>query len=202
MMTLAETTPHEWLGYDVINGIISDLYDRMLGDYRIWYYWKGHSHERTAAERRLFLDFVWAYAGGPVASSASDMNTAHEPLGIGQVEWWVFVDLAAEALEQSGLGDREKEELFFALSHSKAAIGVPEQAPSAPIGFAAPPQRLSPREKEVLRLVALGKNNSEIARELSISVNTVTRHLTNIFFKTGTTNRVQAAVYAARRRMV
>ena len=55
---------------------------------------------------------------------------------------------------------------------------------------------------EVLRLVALGNNNSEIADELFISVNTVTRHLTNIFGKTSTRNRVEAAVYAARRRIV
>jgi DNA-binding CsgD family transcriptional regulator len=55
---------------------------------------------------------------------------------------------------------------------------------------------------EVLRLVALGNNNSEIAGELFISINTVTRHLTNIFTKTSTRNRVEAAVYAARRRIV
>ena len=57
---------------------------------------------------------------------------------------------------------------------------------------------LTLREREVLRLVARGRNNSEIARELFISLNTVTRHMTNIFSKTGTSNRVEAAVYAAR----
>ncbi|MCH8062081.1 MAG: response regulator transcription factor [Chloroflexi bacterium] len=55
---------------------------------------------------------------------------------------------------------------------------------------------LTQREKEVLRLVSLGKNNSEIARDLFISLNTVTRHMTNIFSKTGAKNRVEAAVYA------
>ena len=58
--------------------------------------------------------------------------------------------------------------------------------------------RLTARETEVLRLVAQGKNNSEIARALFISLNTVTRHMTNVFTKTGTTNRVEAAVYATR----
>ena len=57
---------------------------------------------------------------------------------------------------------------------------------------------LTRREMQVLRLVAFGNNNSEIARQLFISVNTVTRHMTNIFLKTGTTNRVEAAVYASR----
>ena len=55
---------------------------------------------------------------------------------------------------------------------------------------------LTQREKEVLRLVSQGKNNSEIAQELFISLNTVTRHMTNIFSKTGANNRVEAAVYA------
>ncbi len=48
----------------------------------------------------------------------------------------------------------------------------------------------------VLRLVALGRKNPEIAAELFISVNTVTRHVTNIFVKTSTKNRVEAAVSA------
>lgn len=60
---------------------------------------------------------------------------------------------------------------------------------------------LTRREKEVLRLVSLGKNNSEIARELFISLNTVTRHMTNIFSKTGANNRVEAAVYAVQNRI-
>ena len=65
-------------------------------------------------------------------------------------------------------------------------------------GIAGYTKSLTSREMEVLRLVALGKNNSEIARQLFISLNTVTRHMTNIFLKTGTTNRVEAAVYASR----
>ena len=57
---------------------------------------------------------------------------------------------------------------------------------------------LTPREVEVLRLVTLGMNNVEIAHDLFISLNTVARHMTNIFSKTDTTNRVEAALYAAR----
>jgi DNA-binding CsgD family transcriptional regulator len=58
------------------------------------------------------------------------------------------------------------------------------------------PNRLSAREVEVLRLVAQGKSNPAIARALSISPYTVVRHLSNIFDKTGMTNRVEAATYA------
>jgi pimeloyl-ACP methyl ester carboxylesterase/DNA-binding CsgD family transcriptional regulator len=55
---------------------------------------------------------------------------------------------------------------------------------------------LSGREMEILRLVAAGRRNQEIADELVISLNTVRRHVSNIFDKTGVTNRAQAAVYA------
>jgi DNA-binding CsgD family transcriptional regulator/pimeloyl-ACP methyl ester carboxylesterase len=55
---------------------------------------------------------------------------------------------------------------------------------------------LSSREVEVLRLLAAGKSNQDIADELVISLNTVRRHVSNIFDKTGVANRAQAAVYA------
>jgi DNA-binding CsgD family transcriptional regulator/pimeloyl-ACP methyl ester carboxylesterase len=55
---------------------------------------------------------------------------------------------------------------------------------------------LSAREIEVLRLVAAGKSNAQIADELVISQNTVIRHVSNIFAKTGAANRAQAAIYA------
>ena len=55
---------------------------------------------------------------------------------------------------------------------------------------------LSRREVEVLRLLATGRSNAQIADELVISQNTVIRHVSNIFAKIGTENRAQAAVYA------
>lgn len=55
---------------------------------------------------------------------------------------------------------------------------------------------LSPREVEVLRLIAAGHTNAEIADLLVISPNTVRRHVSNIFDKTGATNRAAAAIYA------
>ncbi len=57
---------------------------------------------------------------------------------------------------------------------------------------------LSPREIQVLQLVAKGAGNVEIAEELFVSRRTVATHLENIFVKTGTNSRVQAAVRAAK----
>ena len=58
--------------------------------------------------------------------------------------------------------------------------------------------RLSTRELEVLRIVAEGKTNAEIAEALVISPNTVARHVKNILAKTGAANRTEAAMYASR----
>ena len=51
------------------------------------------------------------------------------------------------------------------------------------------PDGLTPREVEVLRLIARGRSNQEIATELVISINTVTNHVKNILGKTGCDNR-------------
>ena len=57
---------------------------------------------------------------------------------------------------------------------------------------------LSLREIEVLRLIAAGRSNPQIADELVISINTVQRHVSNIFAKIGAANRTEAAGYATR----
>jgi DNA-binding NarL/FixJ family response regulator len=58
--------------------------------------------------------------------------------------------------------------------------------------------RLSDRELQVLKLIANGKDNAEIARDLFISAKTVKNHISNILLKLSIENRIQAAVYAVR----
>jgi len=61
---------------------------------------------------------------------------------------------------------------------------------------------LTEREREVLRLVAQGKANKEIARELGIGDRTVRTHVTSILGKLGLVSRTQAAIYAVREGLV
>lgn len=85
--------------------------------------------------------------------------------------------------------------------------GVPDESAVASIrsfvGLGLPQglemEELTPREREVLALVAEGATNAQIAERLFISVNTVTRHLTHIYRKTGTRRRAEATRYAMER---
>ena len=61
---------------------------------------------------------------------------------------------------------------------------------------------LSAREYEVLKLIAEGLFNKEIAYKLSISEKTVKNHVSNIFKKIGVSDRTQAAVYAIKNNIV
>jgi DNA-binding NarL/FixJ family response regulator len=55
---------------------------------------------------------------------------------------------------------------------------------------------LSSRQAQVLRLIAEGKTNGEIADELVISLRTVERHVAELYAKIGVRNRVEAAAFA------
>ncbi len=73
---------------------------------------------------------------------------------------------------------------------------APIQAEEAPDELFLP---LSPREMEILQLIARGMSNKEIARELQISRQTVKNHMTSILRKLAVNDGTQAAIYALRR---
>lgn len=67
----------------------------------------------------------------------------------------------------------------------------------APAG--APPDGVTSRELDVLRLLARGESNAQIGRALGIAVHTVERHATNLYRKIGARGRAEATAYAVRR---
>ena len=76
-----------------------------------------------------------------------------------------------------------------------AAATPDQEQPFAELG-------LSAREAEVLALVALGRTNGQIARELFISPKTASVHVTHILDKLGVSSRIEAAMLAARAGLV
>ena len=81
--------------------------------------------------------------------------------------------------------------------HPKVAARLVQHT-AQPSGFA----DFTPRERDVLRLLAEGFANKEIARRLSLSEKTVKTHVSNILQKMGVADRTQAALFAVRRGLV
>jgi DNA-binding NarL/FixJ family response regulator len=92
------------------------------------------------------------------------------------------------------------EDLADAQLHASAKADELERA--APDAY---PDDLTPREIEVLRLVAAGMSNQEIAAELDLSIRTVERHISTIYEKIGASGKVAratATAYAFKRGLV
>ncbi len=91
--------------------------------------------------------------------------------------------------------DAEVQRLLLEALRSGQAFGVP-----TPTG--ATPEDLTAREADVVRLIALGRSNSEIADELVVSLSTVKTHVNHVFAKTGLRDRAQLVGYAYRTGLV
>jgi len=104
------------------------------------------------------------------------------------------IDLLDESISTSGeLGMQPLSVRSAALL--KTAQSVPARVPDFPDG-------LTQREVDVIRLVAAGRTDREIADELVIAVRTVTTHVGNILNKTGSANRAEAASFATQHGLV
>lgn len=100
------------------------------------------------------------------------------------------------------LKDTESDELVKAIR--AASLGQVQLSPKAAerlmreIRAPESPKKLTERETEVLRCLADGKSNKEIAKVLIVSETTVKTHVSNILMKLGVPSRTQAALYAVR----
>jgi two-component system nitrate/nitrite response regulator NarL len=83
--------------------------------------------------------------------------------------------------------------LVAAYRGAAAPQAAPTSTPAAPVSRL---DALSPREREILRGIALGQGNKEIARTLGIAETTVKIHVQHILRKLEVSSRVQAAVLA------
>ena len=100
----------------------------------------------------------------------------------------------AAAAGQAILDPGVQQRLLSAAARAPGAPGVPAAPGAAASGGA--DDELTPREAEVLRLIAAGQSNREIARTLFVSEATVKTHVNRIFAKTGSRDRAQATRYA------
>jgi DNA-binding CsgD family transcriptional regulator len=107
-----------------------------------------------------------------------------------------------------GSDARQVSELLSEAASLAAQIGIPALVARARVlgarfeAVSTPPDDLSWREVEILRLVAAGLSNRQIGEQLSISGHTVANHVRSILRKTGAANRTEAAGYAYRKALV
>jgi DNA-binding CsgD family transcriptional regulator len=87
-------------------------------------------------------------------------------------------------------GDLDLVTDFLSTGRTHGPGAIPRVGPSAP--------DITGRERDVLRLLAAGDSNAEIARQLGITVHTVERHVSNLYRKIGARGRADATSYALR----
>jgi DNA-binding NarL/FixJ family response regulator len=170
--------------------------------------------ELAAHFRSEILGAMAAHARGAVSFAEGDHRSAVGPLRHAFEVWHKagasFLAARIRLLLSRvyrALGDRDGAEL-----EESAARKVFEQVGAPLIGPDRERDRdreertrahgLSPRELEVLRLVAAGKTNKAIARELFVSERTIDRHVSNIFTKIGVPTRAAATAFAYEKKLV
>jgi ATP/maltotriose-dependent transcriptional regulator MalT len=173
----------------------------------------GELAEIAAMGKRPLLEAIAARMQGEVELAQGDPTAAltalrhasrlwqelNAPYEVARVR--VLVGLACRAL-----GDKESAALELAAARQAFELldAAPDLARIDRLEGSSPSDAhgLSRRELEVLRLVAAGKTNREIASTLVVSEHTIARHLQNIFAKLGVTSRTAATAFAFQHELV
>lgn len=193
-----------------------DLADRLLGDIRTSLAPLAHQGPETQAWAALALaqDARLRLVTDDEQVPADDLRrlwmdalAAFERFGDVHRLAWVRA-FAAEVLHATGDDARARSAvdaaratavrlgatpLLARLDRVDRVLGIVPGSPSAPYGVA-----LTPREREVLALVAQGRSNGEIGKRLFISTKTASVHVSNILAKLGASGRTEAAALARR----
>lgn len=152
---------------------------------------EGNPHEVLAPVRLAFT--TWQQLGAPYLAARLRVLLARACVALRDVD--------SARLELEGA-----REVFERLGARPDLAGVETLALGLHDGGSEPSattdHRLTERELQVLRLVAQGKTNKVIARELSLSDKTIDRHLSNIFAKTHVSSRAAATAFAYERNLI
>lgn len=161
----------------------------------------------ASGARATLIQALALHARGAVAAAEGELTASLGPLRRAR-SLWLELDLPYETAEARlllatvcrAMGDGDTADLELRAARSTferlgSADGLRRVDELLGAG-AAPPGGLTPRQREVLRLVAVGKTNREIATQLVISEHTVSRHLDNIFARLDVSTRAAAAAFA------
>jgi DNA-binding CsgD family transcriptional regulator len=138
---------------------------------------------------------LWAQSGAPVEMAQARLALAGV---LGELD-------RAEAAEQEAAAALESLQAIGATGAARRAAALLQQFKQAERQWSSEPgalPRLTDRQAEVLRLLAQGLSNKEIAAQLILSEHTVHRHVANILIKLGVPSRAAAAAYAAQHHLL
>jgi DNA-binding CsgD family transcriptional regulator len=148
----------------------------------LWLLCQGDAQGALGPLRRAF--YVWQRLGAPYEEARSQLALSRACQMLGDSEGArLCLEAARSLFGQLGA------------AHDLAAIDRPSIAPASAQG-------LTPRELQVLRLVATGKTNRMIAEDLKLSEKTIDRHVSNIFQKIDVNSRAAATAYAYEHELV
>lgn len=131
-----------------------------------------------------------------VLTSFADDDKVFPAIKAGAISY-LLKDISPEDLAHAIRAAQRNE----AVLHPEVAAKLMQEF-STPHAAEAPVEQLTDREMDVLRLIARGMSNKEIADALIISEKTVKTHVSNILSKLHLADRTQAAIYALRQRLV
>ncbi|HEV8191738.1 MAG TPA: AAA family ATPase [Ktedonobacterales bacterium] len=186
--------------------LLLDDYERLARHYPHLAIFRGQFHNALVDRLLGQIETIQGdFATARASLDGAEAVARHEDIKVELAR--VFIAQADLALAQGGKdnSDRaraqltEAHTLFLGLGNESEARRVEERLHTLAHRRAPRPQLpagLSTREAEVLRLVAAGRSNREIAEQLVLSEKTVENHLTRIYGKLGADNRVAAATFA------
>ncbi|MFV9503651.1 MAG: response regulator [Oscillochloridaceae bacterium umkhey_bin13] len=131
-----------------------------------------------------------------VLTSFADDDKVFPAIKAGAISY-LLKDISPEDLAHAIRAAQRNE----AVLHPEVAAKLMQEF-STPRPGEAPVEQLTPREMDVLRLIAKGRSNKEIADTLIVSEKTIKTHVSNILSKLHLADRTQVAIYALRKRLV
>jgi ATP/maltotriose-dependent transcriptional regulator MalT len=138
---------------------------------------------------------IWQQAGAPYIAARIRTELACACRALGDEDGArLELDAARDVFERLGAAAD--------LATADADLSGASRGTTAKIASPAPAHGLTARELEVLRMVASGKTNKAIAKELFLSEKTVDRHVSNIFAKVNVASRAAATAYAYENKLV
>ena len=159
--------------------------------------WQGGMMEAMAAHARGAVDLVEGDAGAAlVALRHAEQAWRDQEAPYEAARTRVLVGLACAALGDDDTAASELDAAREVFARLGAAPDLARVDSLTRRGASVNTQGLTPRELQVLRLIAAGNSNREIAAALIISEHTVARHVQNIFAKLGVSSRTAASAFA------